>query len=241
MTLSLQSFGGQILSVQLMGKELFYCPALLTPPPTPTRGGVPILFPQFANQGSLPKHGYVRTLPWQTFTVLNDCVSASLLLTEQPDWPHRAQLNLDASVDDDRLDIYLEVRNVGTSTFEWTGGLHPYFAVQDVLQCQIKGLPDLPNYDVGRYGDQQLIKGVAIDEHHPISDSITLSSPHMNLRLEQKGFNAWQIWNPSNQHNLTDIPQEDWQAFLCVEPILIQPISLVPDQTWIGQLSIHLL
>ena len=28
------------------------------------RGGIPVCFPQFADQGALPMHGLVRTVPW---------------------------------------------------------------------------------------------------------------------------------------------------------------------------------
>jgi D-hexose-6-phosphate mutarotase len=54
-TITHQSFGGQILRATLLGKEIFYCPENLQPPPTPARGGVPVLFPQFATLGNLPK------------------------------------------------------------------------------------------------------------------------------------------------------------------------------------------
>ena len=28
------------------------------------RGGIPVIFPQFATRGSLPRHGFARTMPW---------------------------------------------------------------------------------------------------------------------------------------------------------------------------------
>jgi len=238
-----QSFGGQILRAQLMGKEIFYCPENLQPPPTPARGGVPVLFPQFATLGNLPKHGYARTQEWQVFSMLEGCVSSSLLLTEQPDWPHRAQLNIDASVEDDRMQIHLEVRNVGDTLFEWTGGLHPYFLVGDVLHSRIEGLIEEPIF---KLSEQSLnAKGAAqahaVDQSHAITSSLKLFSPAVNLLIEQSGFDAWQVWNPSAIHNLSDIPHADWQKFLCVEPVILMPKTLAPNNEWFGCMTISLL
>ncbi len=53
---------GQVLSVIFDDVELLY----LSPFSSefkPARGGVPVLFPQFANNGALSKHGFVRNLP----------------------------------------------------------------------------------------------------------------------------------------------------------------------------------
>ncbi|TDR32574.1 D-hexose-6-phosphate mutarotase [Hydromonas duriensis] len=232
-----QTFGGQILRAHLLGKEIFYCPEVLQSAPTPARGGVPVLFPQFGTLGALPKHGFARTLDWQVFSMLEGCVSANLLLTEQENWPHRAQLNVDASVEDEHVAIYFEVRNVGETAFTWTGGLHPYFLVGDVLKTRVEGLLDTPVLD---FGAQQL-ETRDIDQHHPISPSIRLYSPNMNVQLTQSGFDAWQVWNPSAQHALQDIPHADWQRFVCVEPVVLTPKTLAPNETWVGQLTITLI
>ena len=240
-TLKTQAFGGQTLRANLLGKEIFYCPDTLQAPPTPARGGVPVLFPQFASLGDLPKHGYARTQEWQMFTMLEGCVSASLLLTEQADWPHRAQLNVDTAIEDEHIDIYIEIKNVGETAFEWTGGLHPYFLVGDVLQSRIEGLNEEAVYDIGTRGLARFQNAHAIDEAHAITPSLKLFSPNINLLLEQEGFDAWQIWNPSAQHTLTDIPHSDWQKFLCVEPVVLTPKKIAVDEVWIGRLSISLL
>ena len=240
-TLKSQTFGGQILSANLLGTEIFYCPDTLQAPPTPARGGVPVLFPQFAMLGDLPKHGYARTQEWQMFTMLEGCVSASLLLTEQADWPHRAQLNVDTSIEDEHIDIYLEIRNVGETAFEWTGGLHPYFLVGDVLQSRIEGLNEEAVYDIGTRGLARFQNAHAIDEAHAITPSLKVFSPNVNLLLEQEGFDAWQVWNPSEQHTLTDIPHADWQKFLCIEPVVLTPKTIAVDGVWMGRLKFSLL
>jgi glucose-6-phosphate 1-epimerase len=242
-TLKTQTFGGQLLQASLLGTDIFYCPATIAPPPTPTRGGVPVLFPQFASLGDLRKHGYARTQEWQVFSMLEGCVSSSLLLTEQPDWPHRAQLNIDASVEDDRMEIHFEVRNVGNSTFEWTGGLHPYFLVGDVLESRIEGLLEEPIFKLSEQGINAcgVRQAHAVDEAHIITPSLKLFSPNVNLLIEQSGFDAWQLWNPSAEHNLSDIPHADWQKFLCVEPVVLMPKTLAPKDEWFGCMTISLL
>lgn len=231
-TIKAQTFGGQILSAQLLGKELFYSPCQIVPPPTPTRGGIPVLFPQFNDRGPLTKHGFARTQEWQVFSMLEGCVSTSLLLTEQPNWPHRAQLNIDASIEDEHLEVHLEIRNVGDSDFEWTGGLHPYFLVDDVTQTRINGL----NLNLS----EQDLWNTEFTTSYPITNSVELHSPNINVRIEQKGFDSWMVWNPSAQHIFKDIPHEDWQKFVCVEPVCLTPTLIKAGTEWFGSMKITL-
>jgi glucose-6-phosphate 1-epimerase len=235
-TILAQAFGGQITQTQLLGCDLFYQPAQPVAPPTPLRAGVPIMFPQFAATGPLTKHGFVRTADWQVFSVLADCVSTSLLLTEQPDWPYRAQLNMDAHIEDDSLEIFFEVRNVCAQSFTWTGGLHPYFLVGDVTKTHVNGLMDAPLY-LSEHGLAQH----DFETHYPITGALELHSPKLQLKLEQTGFDHWMVWNAGGAHQLTDIPHDDWRVFLCVEPICLTPQVLQPDELWTGSFKITLI
>lgn len=232
-TIKAQTFGGQIIQAQLLGKDLFYKPNTIAPAPTPTRAGVPVLFPQFADRGPLIKHGMARLQEWQMFAMLEGCVSTSLLLTEQPDWPHRAQLNIDAAIEDEHLEIYFEISNIGDSNFTWTGGLHPYFLVGDVTQTQVKGLDlNMAEHDLAN---------LEFTTSYPASNAVEIHSPHVNLRIEQSGFDSWMVWNPSGKHSLKDIPHEDWQKFLCVEPVNLTPTTIKAGEQWFGSMTITLI
>jgi glucose-6-phosphate 1-epimerase len=53
--------GAQVLQARLGGVAgPFYCSPLAYQFQGPARGGVPVLFPQFAEYGPLLKHGFVR-------------------------------------------------------------------------------------------------------------------------------------------------------------------------------------
>lgn len=66
----------------------------------PTRGGVPILFPQFANGGILPKHVVFRAVHWTLHDEQVSQISLTLsygLSIETNDyltWPYAARLSL---------------------------------------------------------------------------------------------------------------------------------------------------
>ena len=59
MNLSYDILGAQVLENQIQNTPLFYKSFIVHPNHT-KRGGVPILFPQFASVGSYKKHGWVR-------------------------------------------------------------------------------------------------------------------------------------------------------------------------------------
>ncbi|UUZ66967.1 hypothetical protein LP416_18265 [Polaromonas sp. P2-4] len=117
------------------------------------RGGVPVLFPQFADRGPLLKHGFARTTLWTLVreSSSDQAHSVAFELAIAPgqfaDWPHAAHLALLAEVSQNGFCMSLQITNTGTSAFTWTGGLHPYFAVDDVQACTLAGLTGLPVQD----------------------------------------------------------------------------------------------
>src|SRR3990167_4424076 len=65
-TAVISKLGAQVLSwVPPDGKEcLFLSDKAVFDGSVAVRGGVPVCFPQFAERGDLPKHGFVRTREW---------------------------------------------------------------------------------------------------------------------------------------------------------------------------------
>src|SRR5579862_9781304 len=53
----------------------------------PIRGGIPVIFPQFATEGSLPRHGFARTSQWTCESVTEDSdgyAAATFSLADSP-------------------------------------------------------------------------------------------------------------------------------------------------------------
>jgi len=101
--------------VTARGHELlFVSPRAAFDGASPIRGGVPVCFPQFADQGALPKHGFARTMAWRLVEAGEG--SALLELRDSPEsralWPHAFRLSLRVSFDADTLGATLEVENL---------------------------------------------------------------------------------------------------------------------------------
>lgn len=218
-------FGAQLLQARLAGRDLFYLSPGPHQPQTARRGGIPVLFPQFAGNGPLPKHGFARNRDWTLTAPRPDTRVARLQIApaDHPQWPHSAELTL-TTVIDEALTQTLRIENTGSDTFSFSGGLHPYWAVSDVTNCRISGL------EVSGLGHRE------VDEWHAGGEAITLIDGEHQLRLSQQGFQGWQVWNPGSDHALSDMPQADWQRFVCLEPVVMTPIRLAPGEVFEGVL-----
>jgi glucose-6-phosphate 1-epimerase len=249
--LETDSFGGHVLQAKLQGEEIFYvAPKVLHQLGQPRRGGVPILFPQFNNEGVFPKHGFARVMNWETtqshepgkalgqhwratLDANADSVDAFIRNTSAQ-WPHQAELVIDAVLEEGGLTVTLTVRNVGTTEFSFTGGLHPYF-------CWPAGEIEIEQLGVRLSRDVMMQQGAGIEEkflHR--SDRLTVLSVGHKMKIKKFGFQEWMLWNPGPKHSLQDIEYQDWQSFYCLEPISsISPHCLKPFEVFTGGFSIQ--
>lgn len=227
MSLALRAWGGQLLQAQRARGPLFYLSPQQPVAGAAVRGGVPVLFPQFALAGPLNKHGFARNRDWQTLHETSDEVLTELAIAadSEPAWPHAALLRMRARwLPDGCFEQTLTVINQGLDAFAFTGGLHPYWACDDLAAVRVTGVPT-----PGLGSDE-------IDAWHPGGGEVIIRESSRVLRLTQQGFEGWQMWSPGPAHVLRDLPHDDWRRFLCIEPVIMTPLQLRPGETWSGVL-----
>lgn len=250
-----QALGAQLLGAELPGYgEIFYLSPLPAKAMVPSRGGVPVLFPQFAEAGPLRKHGYVRDMPWTLQEARKESDGESVIYTLNMDnqdiaqWPHSVSLQLKAERQGNQLTVSLNVLNSGTGAFSFTGGLHPYFLISDLRQARILGLQGLPVQDRYRQdlqsdaADVLSLGGNSFERLYDGCPAVQLRTPEKSLSLSATGFDQWMVWNPGEPgaKALADLPDADWQKFVCVEPVRVaRPVHLEPGETFTGTLAIN--
>lgn len=212
----------------------------------PIRGGVPVIFPQFAGEGPLPKHGFARTAQWRLREQ-----SAGYAVFEWSDdantrahWPHAFAARLSITIGGAALTVALDISNTGSSTFHFTTALHTYLAVQNIAAVQVLGLQGLHYRDttqggrMAREADATLrIVGEVDRNYFATPHSLLLQDGTRALSVEQTGFVDTVVWNPgaATSANFKDLAPDDYQRFLCLEAATIaQPVTLPPGGRWQG-------
>jgi glucose-6-phosphate 1-epimerase len=250
MNLSYDILGAQVLESQLQNTPLFYKSYIVNPNHT-KRGGVPIIFPQFASVGSYKKHGWVRDSEWLLLKDEKDknshLLKFSLQLDPTNNWPYSAKLTYDVIQLKNTLRLILKIENTGSTSFSFTGGLHPYFYVPSVLKCCVEGLKSISFTDKYKETHSEgVLKFTTSEFERLYHENIPLKLKYDNVVLEihQKGFDEWMIWNPGQTlaKSIPDLPNKDWEKFISIEPVIAsRPKLLEPGAIFNGSLKINLI
>lgn len=223
---------------------------------TAVRGGVPVVFPQFANQGTLVKHGFARTQMWSLHSVDTTEKDALLILRlvssdeTRALWPFDFELELSLRFSSQRLDMELAVINTGNKPLSFTAALHTYLKVADITAVRLEGLSRLRfrnavtnTVQVDDHSSVRIegeVDRVYFDAASPVLIS-TGESATDRSEVMQTGFKDVIVWNPGpvNSVALQDMPDEGWRQMLCVESAVVnQPVQLAPGEDWWGRQSI---
>lgn len=238
------------------GERLYLSGKAQAGPGRTIRGGVPVVFPQFAFEGPLPKHGFVRAMPWSLldhgrhgdgsgharYGIRDDVQTRAL-------WPHPFSAELEATVLGERLTIALQIRNSGDAVMRFTAALHSYLRVADIDEVRVDGLRGVRYRDKVR-GDSMHVEANAslaivgeVDRvYFDAPAELTMRDGGRTLAIRHTGFADTVVWNPgaAKAAELQDLDDGGWRRMLCIEAAAVgTPIQLAPGQAWRGSQTLE--
>jgi glucose-6-phosphate 1-epimerase len=210
-----------------------------------------VIFPQFAAEGPLPRHGFARTNRWTPVGVeqsADGSAFAALELRDTPAtraiWPASFLATLTVRVGGDRIEIGFAAQNTGAQPFAFAAALHTYLRVHDVGEAELEGLRG------ARFRESSAPTLLIVDEAEILRPSdavdrvyvdapaaLTLREPGRTLGIESRGFPDVVVWNPgaAAAAKLKDMEPGGERRMLCVEAAAVQaPLGLAPGERWAG-------
>jgi glucose-6-phosphate 1-epimerase len=228
-------------------EALFLSRAASIAPGKAIRGGVPVIFPQFAGMGPLAKHGFARTQPWERVDDADRPNAVRLRLRDSDEtrriWPHPFVAELAVEVGDDWLSIALAIHNPGDAAFDFTAALHTYLRVGDVRRATVEGLRGLRYRVTGEPERVDEEREVAVSG--PVDRVYLDTPPELRVHdaangrgflLRATGFADTVVWNPwAAAAALPDMEDGEYLEMLCVEAAQVgAPVRLEAGASWTG-------
>ena len=246
--------GGQLLSWTPAGSQddrLWTSDLAHCGPGLAIRGGIPVIFPQFADRGPLPKHGLARDRPWrlQADGAPGPARFAARLADDEQTrlvWPYAFELDLTATAAGAELTVVLGVSNPGPGPIRFTAALHSYLRVGD-SGSTVTGLAGRSAEDNAAGGAALVVpagplaareqRDLAVRE---VTGTVRLDDPRLGpVELAAHGFADRVIWNPGSGHGLADVRPGAESGFVCLEPAALQPVALAPGERWQSSMTLR--
>ncbi|HEX8393025.1 MAG TPA: D-hexose-6-phosphate mutarotase [Longimicrobium sp.] len=215
-------------------------------PGTAIRGGIPVIFPQFAAEGPLPKHGFARDRAWRLMPGERP-EQALFELRDTPEtraiWNHAFCAELRVTVSGAVLDVALTVQNTGDEPISFTAALHTYLHVDDVAHTVLRGLrgtrirDKVAEAERVEEAEELRIHGEVDRVYLDAPPSLELTDGERRMRIRALGFPDTVVWNPGPEAaaRLADLEPGGEQRMLCVEAAAVgTPVRLQPGERWTG-------
>jgi glucose-6-phosphate 1-epimerase len=242
--------GAHVLSWTSRGRErLYLSPGTVWDGHAAIRGGIPVCFPQFNMRGDLPRHGFVRNLPWSLDTDFSQGSGGTLRMRLASDaathalWPHDFAISLDISLAPGQFTITLDVHNPGAHDLHFSGALHTYLAVSDLPNTVLVGLGGQAEWDAVRdthgVGAERLQFSERFDRVYAApAGALHLQDPSGPVEISHSpSWANWVVWNPGEElsNTMPDLVPDSYQHMLCVEAAQVfEKIAVPPDAHWQG-------
>jgi glucose-6-phosphate 1-epimerase len=233
--------------VLFMGKTASFAPG------DPIRGGIPVVFPQFANTGPLPQHGFARKTEWQlaeSAEASDETASARLVLSDDHKtrelWNHHFRTELVVTLGEKSLDLKLTATNIGDDVFNFTAALHTYIALADIRETALRGLTGKWYLDKTQGGmetkdeEKKLVVSDEIDRVYlkaPKKIEVEDRGNDRRIEVRAAGFKDAVVWNPWAEKvtGFIGLDAEDYLRMICVEAAQIgSPVELKAGGSWSG-------
>lgn len=256
-TLTVALHGAQPLSWKTSDgvERLYLSPRAVFDGQAAIRGGVPICCPQFNQRGPLPKHGFMRNLPWVFHAPDTQSDTLALMLRDSDAtralWPHAFDARLALTLAPGSLRIALDLANTGEAAWSFTAALHTYLRVDDIDAARLEGLKGAARWDAVR--DLRFAEEATALRFESEFDSV-YAAPAQPLRLVQPAGTVeitqsgscpeTVVWNPGAvlSARLADMPDDGYRHMLCVEAAAIDaPVQLAPGARWTGWQQLRVL
>jgi Uncharacterized enzymes related to aldose 1-epimerase len=212
------------------------------------RGGIPVIFPQFAAEGPLPKHGFARNMPW-TLDEQPDAGVARFTLrdsvTTRAIWPASFFATLTVRIAGRILSTSLTIENTSAVDIHFTAALHTYLRTDDIGQVELAGLQGARYRVSGDPGslrtDDDAVLRIAgeLDRVYVGAPTrLVLREPGRELVIDATNFPDAVIWNPGavKAAAMDDMEPGGERHMVCVEAAAIQSgVRLEPGARWTGR------
>jgi len=256
-------FGATLTSWKVNGSErIFLSAKALLDGSRGIRGGIPLVFPQFATSqpphptSALPQHGVARVSYWKYVSEIedtNDKITVLFELTEaevrddlRSKWNHQFKLSYVVSLTADSLRTELKIFNPSsTDSFEFQTLLHTYFRVPDCRRVRVEGLEGTPFIDKTKGGETSTLNGPFSGVTKEVDyvfenskDHLLLDYQHPQLSplsITKENFLDTVVWNPwvEKAKAITDFVAEEYAEMICVEVGSVRKfIQLLPQASW---------
>jgi glucose-6-phosphate 1-epimerase len=236
------------------GEALYLSPKADFLPGAAIRGGVPVIFPQFAALGPLPKHGFARTADWELLENARDHAVLRLRADEaslQP-WPHKFELEYTVRIGGEKLELSLKVSNTDSTPFDFSAALHTYLRVADLREASVWGLEGLRYSDSAHNNlkftqdDEWLVFPLSsvgglpgeVDRiYYKAAGPVQVVQEQGKTVSEKSGFGDVVVWNPGPEKcaAFKDMEPDGYLKFVCIEAAVVEkPVRLAAGESWVG-------